>query len=507
MRTPALLSAIALLTLGTAGCDNGGETDTSNPTDDTDPSYAEGCISVSSASQGFANLDDALRVATDGATIELCEDANVAIVVDKTLTIEGNGVVLTPPVNDMAVTVTADGALTIQNVEIQTTRSGIVVEAGGSLIADNIDIVEVANYGFDILGTATISNSTVVQPDWGAFRVDGGTATITGAEVTNAGAFGVLADNGADVTVQDCNFGGIRHVDASTQLWDIDGVGVWIEGGSSATLSGNTIVGAEITGVSVDGSSSLTMEGDRIIGAGATFAGITARTSSFEATGIEISDYRGYGILTLGLTAPANLASITVTTGHDTSNPNDAINDRLGSAGVYALETELVISGTEELPSLISGNNGAGVLVSPQTGGDTSQLTMSYTTVTDNVAQGIAVYSGDAELDHVTISETLNDDEYCITDTGYRCNMALSLWSSSATLTESSVTDSYDWGVTVVNGVFSATGGTFARNESNSIFGQGGSITANGVTFAEGRQNQITMQSNGSVLIDGSTSM
>jgi len=504
MRTPTLLSAIVLLAMA---CDDGGETGDTSGTDDTDAvSYDDGCIDVSSADQGFAKVEDALTVAQDGDTIELCQDVTVPIVVDKQLTILGNGVMLTPPPNDMAVTVAEGGDLTISDVDIQTTRSGFVVQADAKLNADNIDIIEVANYGFDIApgAEATINDATIAGPDWGAFRVTGGTATITNAEVTDAGSFGVYADESATVTLQDSSFGGIAHRDSSTQLWDIDGVGVWVEGGSTVDMSGNSIVAAEIAGVSVDENSTVTMDGDQIVGTGLTFAGITVRSSSLTASGVENTDYVQYGVLSIDATT-LEFESLTAQTNPEASVPNNVEQDSIGSVGVYVLESEVTIAGTEEFPSVISGNNGAGVLVSPRSGGSVSGLTMSHALVQDNASFGITVYSGDATLDNVTVSETRRDDAYCITDTGYRCNMAVALWSSSATLTDSSVLDSTDWGLAVVNGVLEVEGGVFARNEANGIFGQGGSITAKDVLFEQGKDVQITMQANGTVLVDNCT--
>lgn len=509
MRIPALLTAIAALSFA---CNDGGDGNTGT-TDDTDgPNYEDGCIDVSSASQGFASPLDAITVAQDGDTITLCDDVNVPLVVDKALTIVGNGVILTPPPNEMAIVIKETGALTIDNVEIQTTRSGVIVEAGGELNADNIDITTVENYGFDIAAgaKATINDATINAPEWGGFRVIGGDATITNASVADAGAFGVFADESAVVSVSDSTFTNIAHRDSSTQLWDIDGVGVWVEGGSSVTMSGNVITAAEISGVSVDGSSSLTMDGDQIAGLGRTFAAVAVRQSSFTADNISVADYGQYGMLALSADSiEVGSSSFTVQEGlsapNQLNNPDDPEDDRIGSVGLYILDSELSLTGTEELPSVVSGHNGAGVLVSPSGGGTTSGLVMDHVNIVNNGAFGVTVYSGEATVSNSTISATRNDDEYCSTATGYRCNMAFGLWTSEGDFTNTRVEDNGDWGVTVVNGVVTTNGGTFARNETNSIFVQSSALTVDGTVFEQGRTDHINAQQGSTILIDNAT--
>lgn len=500
--------------IGLAGaCTDDGTRPGTGQTDDTDiVSYEDGCIDVSGASQGFKFLADAITVAEPGASIELCNDVEEAIFVNKELFIYGNGALLIPPPNDMAVTVQDGGALTIKDVVIQTTRSGMVVETGGSLIAEDIDIAEVANYGFDVAegATAEISEASILGADWGGFRVQGGTLTVRDSEVNEAGSFGVFADGGATVTLENNRFATIEHRDSSTQIWDIDGVGVWIEGGSNVTMSGNSVVLAQITGVSVDGLSTLSMDGDEIIGVGTTFAGLAVRSSSVTASNISVSEYAQYGMLAIDADE-LSFASSSFTANPDLSAPNvvgdpaDPSDDRIGSVGLYALESEITVTGTEELPSVISGNNGAGILTSPQSGGSVSAATLDHVLIDNNGGFGLTVYSGDATISNTTISNTRNDDAYCDTGSGYRCNMAVGLWTSEGTFTDVTVADSEGWGITVVNGFLDISGSEFSNNITNSVFSQSSTAVVDDSLFTAGSDVHLSMQQGSSATITNST--
>ena len=119
------LAAAALLPLAFAiGCDStekdgaGQGNDTSEPGDDDTaepgPDYEDGCILVD-GSGGYAWIKDAIEVANEGSTIELCPTAlhEETVVVDKGVHIVGPGsdqFILNAALNDNAITISSSNA-------------------------------------------------------------------------------------------------------------------------------------------------------------------------------------------------------------------------------------------------------------------------------------------------------------------------------------------------------------------------------------------------------------
>ncbi|MFK7929579.1 MAG: right-handed parallel beta-helix repeat-containing protein [Myxococcota bacterium] len=500
-----LLPVCLLLSTGWLAVGCNGNDDGTDVTDDTDIVYATGCIEVSSADQGFAFLEDALDQAEDGATIELCEDIDKTLTIDKPLTIIGNGVVLTPAVNSPAIVVTADGDLTVSGLSIQSTRSGIIVEAGTRLNISGVQFAAAANYGIDVAAGAVVvaDEISMTAPAWGGVKVAGGTLTLTNSEIVGASAYGVFADDASTITVENTVINGVLARDTSQPLFDVDGIGIWLEGRSTATLANNTITNAQVAAISADGGSTVSLDGDTFAGG---FAGLTLRQSGITASGLTTQDYNLYGLVCVSCTE-VTLDSVSFTTSPETSRPSTAGQEggSQGSIGVYGIESEVVITGTPELPSEFRGHNTAGILVNIGGGGSVSKLDLSNAIVDGNYGLGIGVYNGEVNLVDVDITNTYNDDENCITDTGYSCNMAAALFSSSGSVKNTTVTDSNDWGLTMVNGVLDVEGGSFARNQRNSIFAQAGSLSVAGTAFSEARATHLTIQQGSAASIDNCT--
>lgn len=506
MRSTVLLPVLGLipvcLVLAT-GCNDDGGTDNTDETD-TEITYESGCIEVSSASQGFANLEDALAVAEPGATVELCDDFEGTIVISTEVNIVGNGIIVTPDVNAPAFQITGDANVSIDNVDIVSTKEGFIVEAGATLNVTGVDFDQVDTYGIDIAAGATVvaDDLIITEPDWGGIRVNGGTLTLTNSEIVSPGSFGVRAEAGSIVTLEGNTISNIANRDPDQQFFELDGVGVWLDG-STGTLSGNIIGGATIAGVNADARSTLTMDGDEIY---AGVAGILNRSSAMDVTGVTIQDYEGYGVVTLG-SSQATFNSVSVTTDPTASRQSTLGQEGggYGSIGLYAIEAEITVSGTAELPSEFRGNNSAGIIVSPQQNGTTSAATVSDTVIDNNKGFGIAVYTGELDMTDVTITNTQNDDENCITDTGYSCNMAVAMINTSGSITDAVITDNNDWGVIALNGVLEVNQGLFARNSRNSVAVQAATLALTGTTFDEGMSNHVTVQGGATGVVDGAT--
>ena len=88
-RTLLILFLLALTGCPNPGDKNGDSGGTETDTEDTDPSYETGCITVDGGG-GYAHLGDAIALAQEGAVIELCDGTyEEAVTVDKGVTIRG----------------------------------------------------------------------------------------------------------------------------------------------------------------------------------------------------------------------------------------------------------------------------------------------------------------------------------------------------------------------------------------------------------------------------------
>jgi hypothetical protein len=484
---------LALACNGDGGDDTGEDSDSAI-------TYEPGCILVNGG-DGYANLVDALAVAPAGATVTLCEVVDEEVVISKAVTIEGNGVTLRPPVNTNAITVAEGGDLTISDIVVETTRSAFLVQTGGKLALSDAELTVVPNYGIEIQtgGEAAVDGVTMMAPAWGGAKVDGGSLTLTNSVIEGAGSYGVFAENDAEIVLEGNQILGATLTLNDANLFDIDGVGVWLETGTNATLRNNQVVGADIAGLSGDDIGNLSLDGDVFLGG---FAGLTIRNAKLSASNVDVTSYFRYGLVCL-LCTDAVLNSVVIETDPESSAIKTL--DADGSIGLFGIESSMTVTGTVENPSRFAGNNEAGVLMSPRDGGRLATLDISNAVVENNAAFGIAIYQDELTMADVDVVGTRNNDEACITETGYACNMAVALWGASGTMTGGSVVDSQDWGVTLVNGVLDVTGGLFARNQRYGLFAQSGSVAIDGTTFAEGKEYQVALFQSSSAVIQNAT--
>lgn len=503
MTTPRISVLIALLATGCPGGEPNGNGENGNG----GPSYEAGCIEVSDDSFSYAHVDDALAAAPEGATITLCEDLAQSLVISREIVIDASGFALVPPVNTAAVVIQNGGDATISNAMVETTRSAFVVEDGGSLTVRDSELLAVPNYGVEVQqgGSAIIENVTMNNPEWGGVRVSGGTLELRDSVIDNPGAFGVFLEREATAILEGNTINAPSIRDSTiNNLFEIEGVGVWLQTGSSASLSNNEIVGPEAVGISADDSRELSLDGDVVLGG---FAGLTVRNTDLSVANSRIESYFGYGVLCIQC-IDATLHSTTVATDPETSRISDASDpdNRLdGSMGLFGIESSVVVTGTAEAPSRFEGNNFAGAYMVPSNGGSRATLDLSDTVVDNNAGFGIAVYSGEANLERVEVTNTRNDDAYCATSEGRVCNMAIGYWNSSGAIVDSLIADSQDWGLTGLGGAIDITGTTFARNEFVGAFLQSASVIIDNSEFIEGKNFGLYLTQNATGVLDNST--
>lgn len=478
-RTPLVLLALALFACG----DNEPqETDTDGP-EDTGPFYEEGCITVDGGG-GYALLADALAVAEEGAVIALCAPVEETVVVDKAVTIVGEGDTLwVPPTNEPAARVVEGGDLTVSGVGVEATRTGFEAESG-RLSLSNVTIYEVGTYGIDAVASELeLERVTIVGAPWGGIQTDGGSLVMRSSTVDGAFGYGLaMADTQAELI--DSEILNTLYTGDGTSV--DDGWAMSADGGS-LSLSGVEMVGNLLGGVEAL-TTTLSMQDCLVQG---SYFGIWNENTSATVTDTHVDLPLQYGMVILG-SRDVTLDGVDITTDPDGSAVQTEDGD--GSFGIIGVDSDLVIQG-----GLISGNNGAGVYLTNANSTEVA-LTMSDTVVDNNARFGVVTFNGTMDITDVVVSGTRNDDLCLADDGGYSCNMGLTAWVSDITVSGGAVLDNEMWGLASLAGNVEVEGTTFSRNAEFGLFAQQSALTVTEADFDEGGQYGLYLyESNGVV--------
>ena len=217
MHRAALLLLLPPLLLA---CDDDDTNKDTGPADDTATPivYDEGCILVDGAG-GYAWLNDAITVAQEGATIEVCAGSyEEAVVVDKPVHIVGAGADLTlwdAPTNTAAFTFTAVSGASLSGFTIASTRSGIELQDTSQVDLSDLSISDVGNYGIQSKDSSavTIVDSLFSNDQWGAVLVDGGDLAVADSTFSYNPGFAVKATSDADIDVSGCDIFGTTYTE------------------------------------------------------------------------------------------------------------------------------------------------------------------------------------------------------------------------------------------------------------------------------------------------------
>ena len=388
-----------------------GEKDPSDNSTDTgsveeeEINYESGCFVVDGG-DGYRYLNDAIAVADEGAQISPvgCTEFEheELIVIDKSIRLVGIGqdrFTLVAPVNETAITITADN-VEISDFAIQSTRSGISVEGGNNVHLHDLTISEVGNYAIKSSDAdVQLDDLTLWNNGDGAINVNGGSVTASGLDVRGNEGYGIMVDGAASLTLSDSQVVETQPTDPAAIS---DGFGVFLDGGSTLVSSNNVYDGNTLIGVqSVNGS--IEMNGDTVTNSLST--GVWAEgQGSLSMTDVTVEGNLTYGVINMttgGFTVQDVLVTVDplMTPSYDVESWED---NGFGSMGVFSNAPSVDITNLE-----ITGYNNCGMNV--QTDGSTG-FSVEGLNVHDIGRKGIIIAGHNGTMNNVVIKDILDLD-------------------------------------------------------------------------------------------------
>lgn len=468
---PFALALLAACDGGKDGSNDTGDTSDTGPVEDT---YADGCITVDGAG-GYALIADALTVADEGSTIQLCAGTyNEAIAVTKAVTLIGaEGVIVEAPANEVPLTVTA-GA-TVSNLVLRSTRAGVRIEDAAAPTLENITVETAASWGVSIATSTdvTLRGITLVEPEGGGMEVRGSSVDLEGGSLAMPVGFAFDLKN-SDVRIAD------TVVDGVVMLTDdvTDGIGVMLDGGS-LVLEGVEFLNVPGIGVQGDGSS-ITARATTFTAPG--YLAIFAFGTDLDAEDLTITDPLLQGIYVEG--SAARLVRTSITTTPEASC--DLAYADWGTNGNPWCGGLLVASDTIDMEDVsISGFNNYGALLQPS---NEALAALNWTggTVSNVGRWGTRILNATGSIDGVTVTGTREpelDDPCNVGDIILVSSAMLTAGSADLALTELDLSDNAGFGIMAVQGTHAVSGSTFARNQCSGIFEFQGATTVDASTF------------------------
>ena len=474
---------LALALLLAAGCP---KPDDSTITDDTaedtgDPVvYEEGCITVDGG-DGYASLNDAIHLASEGSTIEICEGSfEEAVVVDKAVTIVGAGADLTlwtAPSNEVAFSFQGVTGAGLSGVGITTTRSGIEIENSADVDLGDLAFDLVPNYAIAADDTTglTIADSSFVENQWGAVKINAGDGTITGCTFVDNLGFAIKATGGADLVAQQNEISGTMYTELGDKGEISDGFALFFEEAGDVTLTENVLEDNPIVGIWAMEGDALSMSGDSITGG---LYGIYMIYGDLEMQDVTIVDPTEFGVL---WAAPAG--EVLSADGLQVSGDPDVVSDYewdsgyLGSIGLYVEGDHVDLSN-----STISGYNCYGAYMVAY-GTDDGEAILDTVTFDNNGQRGILSVDLDVVATDLTISNLRElDDDY----DGYIYIDLPAGWyhqSANLELTGGSISNNEGWGISASQANVDIQEVTFEGNTRAGLIDYAGTSNLQGNTF------------------------
>lgn len=479
MRT---LFPLALLVL--AACDggkDGGASDTADTAGtDTGVDYEEGCITVGGTG-GYASVNDAIRVANEGDTIQLCEGTyEEAVLLDKAVNlVGGSNVVIAGPANEVPLTITAAGA-SASGFTLTSTRTGMKIDGATGAIVTDVVVGSAASWGVSIVNGADVrlERLDVLAPEGGGIEVRGSTASFAVTTLSNPSAFGFDLED-SDVTLEGVSILGVTMLSDDIS----DGYGIQLNGGS-LSLTDVDVQGAAGMGLFAQ-DSDVTLRGVSIVSPG--FIGIFSFGTDYDVDGLTITDASLQGAYLEATTA--TLADTTITVTEDVAAGCSLAYEEWGTNGNPWCGGLLVAADTLNVQGVtIGGYNNYGLLLQPANE-DTAALTLSDISIENVGRWALYLASTTGTATNVTVTGTREPElaDAC-------SEFAYLNWVSAAVEANGvdmvfeglTLTDNAGFGVMGLQGVQSFTGGTFTGNACSDVMNFQGSSTVNGAAFADG---------------------
>ncbi len=476
-------------------------------------SYDEGCITVDGGG-GYAWLNDAITVADEGSTIELCDEAahEEEVIVDKPVTITGPGAdafVLVAPTNTTGITITAPN-VTLTGIAVQSTRSGIAVQAASGVTLDGVQVTEAGNWGLTATDATDLSvtDSTFMGNGYGGVKVDGGSATLDQLSLTQNIAYGVYATGGAQVVVSGATIDATLPTDESNAT---DGFGIFGDDGAAVTVSGSTLTGSTFAGIAAE-------EADAFVSDTTTDGGLLGlylRLGEYSVEDVTVTGTAGYGAL---IVSNDPLVIDGFTTAADPDTTANLAYDDWGSSDYGVAGTGLYLASDEIDASnlAISGWNNCGLLVVPASSSGTAEVTVTNATI-DNVGR-YGIYSANADTTVVDstitgmrvvdaeedrVDPALGQDVLC-----YYVNYYAGVYNAEGTVDwqGGGISDGEGWGFSSIYGNLMVDGAAISSNHCSGVLGYQGTMSvSNSVLSNHSDRQVINSNSDTLVVLDGNT--
>ncbi len=440
--------------------------------------YESGCITVDGGG-GYAWLTDALSVASEGSTIEMCAaDAHEeAVVIDKSVTLVGPGsdaLTLVAPTAEHTITITGS-SVTVSGLSIESTLSGIVVDGAANVALSDITVEAAGQWGIKSTDSLDLSVTEVVLSTngYGGLGVDGGTATISNSELVGNTGYGVYTTGGAAVNIDSNTITDTLPADEDNPS---DGHGIYADDGAAVSTTGNTLSNNFYMNLFADDGDA-TMSGDVLEGGfyGAVVFNGEASFSDLDITG---AYWVGMWASSTDLITAENITTSVVSEEAGFLDFDAWGVDSLGGTGIILTSTDVVASNID-----ISGYNNTGMLVQGDGGGN---ATLTDITIDDVGLHGMAIETIDADIENLTVTNLKDLDDVDETNDCYYINYINAVYAVQANVDwlGGQVSDGEGWGVVNLDGTMTVEGVDFANHECSSFIGFQSASVLTGNTFS-----------------------
>lgn len=452
-------------------------TDTGSVNDDTgtettlDPSdYESGCFMVD-GENGFANFSDAMLFTEDGSTVALvdCEDATheEILVIDKSITLVGNSDwTLIAPVNETGITITAAN-VTIQDMNIESTRSAIYIEGAAQATLTNINVFSAGNWAVKAIDAQELSidASRFENNGFGAISVANGTAAISNTTIDFNTSVGINIEEASTV---DVSFSTISNTSPADPTNPADGYGIFVQGNSTLTSTDNILDGNFLSGVQADNSdiSIANTVISNVVGAAVwTDPGF----GDVVLNNVDISNSLNYGIVSQS-SGSFTLVDTTITGDPDlgpSTSAEEWADAGLTGTGMYVAATTIDLTNTE-----ITGYNNCGIYAASEE--SDAAITMSGVNIHDVGRQGAFLFGHEGTITDSTFEKIFDLD--AVQDTGpYEICYTVDRYGGfigvlgDYTFENTTFADSASYGASIVQGSTTMTGVTFNNNDCSGV--------------------------------------
>jgi nitrous oxidase accessory protein NosD len=467
MTSPALralpLLALLLASLLTGCPTEADDDDTGGQPDDDVDDYESGCITVNGEQPGYAHLQDAITVASDGDTIEVCDGVfEGSVVVDRALTILGQGPddsTLTGDINEMTVTIENTSDVTLSGFTIETTRNAVVVQLSDRVVLHDLVLEASGQTAISADGSQVqITDSTFREHPYAAVDAQGGSVEVTGCSFSDLTGYGVRLRSSHGL-VQDSEFESVVPQPTSD---DTDGTCIFADD-STLIAHGLTVAGCTRVGIyGID--SDLDISSTTIESCANGIAGITGGASS--VTDCTLEETPMFGIL---------LVDQDATIARNTISATDPGDDTCG----IAVGSD---NGTFEISdNTVSGYGQVGIWVQYPFSGTApagGSAVVRDNTVTDVALHGVLLQG----LDTAEVSgNVLQDITWSGTGSlegGYSDGFGLNLWDiGELTLSDNEISSVDVVGLYILDSEFTSTGDEISETGVWGILASGSSGT------------------------------